>query len=88
MGEDAALDLKAATGVNSIGRIGYMGSRPPPTDSPKNILGHHIHVYRLFVYALCAPTRIRAGFTLEKLMRAMRGTIFAVGELRFSYSND
>ncbi len=41
----------------------------------------------LFVYALCAPTRLRAGFTLEKLMHAMRGTIFTVGELRFSYSN-
>jgi hypothetical protein len=87
LGDDDASRLKAAMGRNSAGKIGYIGPQPP-ADTPKNISGRHIHVYRLYVYALSATTGLKAGFSLGDLKKAVQGKTLAIGQLRFSYSND
>ena len=67
----------ARQGRNDFGRIGYGGPCPPPGPA------HHYH-FRL--YALDAPTNLRAGATEAELLRAMKGHIVARGELVGVYS--
>lgn len=46
-----------------------------------------IHVYRLKVYALSAPTGLAPGFTLDQLMSAIQDTTLGMAQLNVSYSN-
>ncbi len=59
----------------------------PPADLPKDTDKVRIHVYRLKVYALSAPTGLPAGFTLDQLMSAIKDTTLGMAQLNVSYSN-
>ncbi len=73
-------------GMNSAGQIGYRGPQPPAS-IPKDVKPPLIHVYRLTLYALSAPTGLRNGFSLSELRAAMQGTILGRAQLLLSYSN-
>ena len=63
----------------------YQGPAPPadvPADAPKPI----IHIYRLTVYALSAPTGLAAGYTPEELLAAVKDKTLGTAQLNFSYS--
>ncbi len=83
----SAEDRSFVQGVNGAGRIGYMGPQPP-ADFPRNLGRRLIHVYRLTVYALSAPSGLANGFSLGELKAAIEGKVLGVGQLLFSYSND
>jgi Raf kinase inhibitor-like YbhB/YbcL family protein len=61
-----------AQGKNGAGVAGYIGPQPP-SDVPQNAKKPLIHVYRLTVYALSAPTGLTSGFSLDDLKAAMQG---------------
>ena len=74
-------------GVNSAGTIGYTAPQPPaniPAGAKKPI----IHIYRLKMYALSAPTGLTAGFTLPQLEAAIKDKTISKAELDISYSNE
>ena len=73
-------------GKNGAGEIGYTGPQPP-SNIPANARKPLIHVYRLTVYALSAKTGLQNGFTLDRLMAAMKGKILGQAQLLLSYSN-
>lgn len=73
-------------GKNSGGSTGYVGPKPP-SDFPKDVKKPIVHIYRLTVYALSAPTGLKDGFTRVELEAAMKGKIIGISELFFSYSN-
>jgi Raf kinase inhibitor-like YbhB/YbcL family protein len=73
-------------GKNGAGAIGYIGPQPPsnvPADRNKPL----IHVYRLTVYALSAPTGLSNGFSLDDLTAVMKGKTLGQAQLLISYSN-
>jgi Raf kinase inhibitor-like YbhB/YbcL family protein len=73
-------------GKNSMGKIGYTGPKPP-SDIPKDAQKPIIHIYRLTLYALNAPTGLKNGFTLEDFKNAIKEKTIKETQLRISYSN-
>ncbi len=73
-------------GKNGSGKIGYQGPQPP-SDFPKDAKKPIIHIYRLKVYALSAPTGLKDGFTLEELLAAIKGKVIGEAQLNISYHN-
>jgi Raf kinase inhibitor-like YbhB/YbcL family protein len=61
----------ALQGSNGIGRIGYLGPKPP----------FGTHTYRFFVYALDAFMDIRPGASRKQLEREMESHILQTGLL-------
>jgi len=87
LAENASADKHTfVQGANSGGSNGYVGPRPP-SDFPKDQKKPIIHIYRLTVYALSAPTGLKDGFKLDELEAAMKGKVLGKAELFFSYSN-
>lgn len=86
LADNAAAKATFPQGVNDTGEVGYQ-SPAPPADIPKDTKKARIHVYRLTVYALKAPTGLKAGFTLEELEEAIADTTLGVAQLNVSYSN-
>lgn len=84
--DDAAATMHIIQGKNGGGNIGYTAPTPP-ADIPKDTDKVRIHVYRLKVYALSAPTGLQPGFTLDDLMAAVKDTTLAMAQLNVSYSN-
>ncbi len=64
-------------GVNSAGKLGYMGPCPPRGDSA------HRYVFRLF--ALSAMPTLEPRATREQLLAAMQGSTLAVAEIQGRY---
>jgi Raf kinase inhibitor-like YbhB/YbcL family protein len=63
---------------NDAGKVGYAPPCPPAGDDP--------HGYRLFVYALGAPSQIPAGASPQIVDRRIRATkVLGVGILRARY---
>lgn len=84
--DNAAATMKFTQGNNGAGNVGYQAPQPP-ADIPKNTTKVRIHVYRLKVYALAAPTGLASGFSLDDLMNAIRNTTLGMAQLNVSYSN-
>jgi Raf kinase inhibitor-like YbhB/YbcL family protein len=84
--DNAAATLKITQGKNGAGNVGYQAPQPP-ADIPKDTTKVRIHVYRLKVYALSAPTGLASGFSLDDLMNAIKGTTLGMAQLNVSYSN-
>jgi len=82
----SAISHEFTQGKNGAGFIGYMGPQPP-SDFPKDAAKPIIHIYRLKVYALSAPTGLKDGFSLDELLDAMRDKTLGIAELDFSYHN-
>lgn len=77
---------KLILGKNTWGNQAYGGPAPPsnvPSDAPRPI----VHAYRLTVYALSAPTGLKAGFSVDDLKKAMAGKTLGYGQLVISWSN-
>jgi len=75
-----------AQGKNGAGQVGYRGPQPPAA-IPKNVKPPLIHIYRLTLYALSAPTGLQNGFSLAELKAAMEGKILGQAQLLLSYNN-
>lgn len=73
-------------GKNSLGKIGYTGPKPP-SNIPKDAQKPIIHIYRVTLYALNAPTGLKDGFDLEQFKAAVKGKILAEAKMNVSYSN-
>lgn len=84
--DNAAATLKITQGVNGTGKPVYTAPQPP-ADIPKDTDKVRIHVYRLKVYALSAPTGLSTGFSLDDLMNAIKDTTIGMAQLNVSYSN-
>ena len=84
--ENAAATLPITQGRNGTGNTGYTAPQPP-ADIPRATDKVRIHVYRLKVYALSAPTGLHSGFSLDDLMSAIKGTTLGMAQLNVSYSN-
>ena len=84
--DDAAATMKITQGKNGAGNAAYQAPAPP-ADIPKDTTKVRIHVYRLKVYALSAPTGLKPGFTLDELMSTIKGTTLGMAQLNISYSN-
>jgi Raf kinase inhibitor-like YbhB/YbcL family protein len=79
------LKAGAAAALNAPQGIVYQGPAPPadvPADAPKPI----IHIYRLTVYALSAPTGLEPGYSPEALLAAVKDKTLGTAQLNFSYS--
>jgi len=83
---DAARTMKLVLGKNTWGNAAY-GGPAPPSDVPGGVPRPIVHVYRLRVFALSAPTGLPAGFSVDDLTKAMKGKLLGTGELRLSWSN-
>ncbi len=84
--DDAAATMQITQGTNGGGAVGYQAPTPP-ADVPKDTTKVRIHVYRLKVYALSAPTGLPSGFTLDQLQGAIKDTTLGMAQLNVSYSN-
>jgi Raf kinase inhibitor-like YbhB/YbcL family protein len=84
--DNAAATMKITQGTNGGGSVGYQAPTPP-ADIPKDTDKVRIHVYRLKVYALSAPTGLKPGFTLDELRSAIKDTTLGMAQLNMSYSN-
>ncbi len=84
--DNAAATLKISQGKNGAGAIGYTAPAPP-ADVPKDTTKVRIHVYRLKVYALSAPTGLAPGFSLDDQMAAIKDKTLGMAQLNVSYSN-
>jgi len=84
--DNAAATMSITQGTNGGGAVGYQAPTPP-ADVPKDTNKVRIHVYRLKVYALSAPTGLPAGFTLDQLQAAIKNTTLGMAQLNISYSN-
>ncbi len=84
--DNAAATMSFPQGKNGTGKAVYTAPQPP-ADVPKDTDKVRIHVYRLKVYALSAPTGLQAGFSREDLMNAIKDTTLAMTQLNVSYSN-
>ncbi len=73
-------------GKNGAGMPGYTAPQPP-SDFPKDAKRPLIHIYRLTVYALSAPTGLQNGYSLDEFKAAMQGKIIGQAQLFISYSN-
>jgi Raf kinase inhibitor-like YbhB/YbcL family protein len=67
----------AVQGVNSGGKIGYMGPCPPPGKP---------HRYFFRVYGLDAPINLKAASNRSQLEKAMKGHILQQGESMATFS--
>ncbi len=74
-------------GKNGGGQVGYRGPQPP-ADFPPNMGKRLIHIYRLSVFALSAPTGLKNGYSVDELRQAMQGKVIGEARLNISYSND
>jgi len=82
----ASMGKTLVQGTNTFGQTSYRGPAPPadvPADAPRPI----VHVYRLTVYALSAPTGLKTGFSLDDFHKALEGRVLATGQLLLSWSN-
>lgn len=84
--DNAAATMAITQGTNGGGAVGYQAPTPP-ADVPKDTTRVRIHVYRLKVYALSAPTGLPSGFTLDQLQAAIKDTTLGMAQLNVSYSN-
>ena len=85
---NASVEMTALVqGKNSAGQIGYRGPQPQ-ADFPPNMGKRRIHIYRLALYALSAPTGLRKGYTLDQLRSALKDKVLGEARLNLSYSND
>ncbi|HUI70266.1 MAG TPA: YbhB/YbcL family Raf kinase inhibitor-like protein [Spirochaetia bacterium] len=85
---NASADMASLVqGKNGTGQIGYRGPQPP-ADFPPNTGKKLIHVYRLALYALSAPTGLAKGYSLDELRKAIKDKVLAEARLNISYSND
>ena len=78
--------MSITQGKNGTGNAVYTAPQPP-ADVPKDTDKVRIHVYRLKVYALSAPDRTSAGFSLDDLMNAIKDKTLGMAQLNVSYSN-
>jgi Raf kinase inhibitor-like YbhB/YbcL family protein len=69
--------VSADQGINSCGRTGYSGPRPPVWH------GQHRYVFRL--HALDSELELNPGATKEQLLDAMAGKVLATTELIGTY---
>jgi Raf kinase inhibitor-like YbhB/YbcL family protein len=69
--------IEAVQGVNSGGKIGYMGPCPPPGKP---------HRYFFRVFGLDAPIDLKAGSNRSQLEKAMNGHILQQGEAMATFS--
>lgn len=72
-----ALPKGAAQTVNTLGRTGYFGPRPPAGDEP--------HRYHFQVFALDTELELPPGSDREALLEAMQGHVVAHGRLVGSF---
>jgi Raf kinase inhibitor-like YbhB/YbcL family protein len=86
LSDNAAATMSFPQGKNGTGNIGYTAPQPP-ADIPKVTDKIRIHVYRLKVYALSAPTGLKSGFSLDDLMNAIKDKTLKMAQLNISYSN-
>jgi hypothetical protein len=84
--DNAAATTAFPQGKNGTGNVGYTAPQPP-ADIPKDTDKVRIHVYRLKVYALSAPTGLQSGFSLADLMNAVKDKTLTMAQLNVSYSN-
>jgi Raf kinase inhibitor-like YbhB/YbcL family protein len=84
--DNAAATMPIVQGTNGAGNVGYQAPQPP-ADIPKDTTKVRIHVYRLKVYALSAPTGLPRGFSLDDLQAAVKDRTLAMAQLNVSYSN-
>ncbi len=84
--DNAAATMGITQGTNGAGKVGYQAPTPPG-DIPKDTDKVRIHVYRLKVYALSAPTGLKPGFTLDQLQAVIKDTALGMAQLNISYSN-
>ena len=84
--DNAAATMSITQGKNGTGNAVYTAPQPPP-DIPKDTDKMRIHIYRLKVYALSAPTGLPSGFGLDDLRSAIKDTTLGVAQLNISYSN-
>lgn len=84
--DNAAATMSFPQGKNGTGNVGYTAPQPP-ADVPKDTDKVRIHVYRLKVYALSAPTGLQSGFSLDDLMNAIKEKTLKMAQLNVSYSN-
>ncbi len=84
--DDAAATMRITQGSNGTGKAVYTAPQPP-ADIPRDTTKVRIHVYRLKVYALSAPTGLAPGFRLDELMNAIKKTTLGMAQLNVSYSN-
>jgi Raf kinase inhibitor-like YbhB/YbcL family protein len=84
--DNAAATMGITQGTNGTGNAVYTAPAPP-ADVPKDTDKVRIHIYRLKVYALSAPTGLKPGFTLDELMAAIKDTTLGMAQLNVSYSN-
>lgn len=85
---NASVDMASLVqGRNGGGQIGYRGPQPP-ADFPPNTGKRLIHVYRLALYALSAPTGLPKGYSLDELRQAIKDKVLGEARLNISYSND
>jgi len=84
--DNAAATMPITQGKNGTGNAVYTAPQPPP-DIPKDTDKIRIHIYRLKVYALSAPTGLKTGFTLDDLQNAIKSTTLGMAQLNVSYSN-
>jgi Raf kinase inhibitor-like YbhB/YbcL family protein len=84
--DNAAATMPITQGKNGTGSAVYTAPQPPP-DVPKDTDKVRIHIYRLKVYALSAPTGLKSGFSLDDLRSAIKDTTLGMAQLNLSYSN-
>jgi len=84
--DNAAATMPIVQGTNGTGQAVYTAPQPP-ADIPRDTDKIRIHIYRLKVYALSAPTGLRSGFSLDDLRSAIRDTTLGMAQLNISYSN-
>ena len=84
--DNAAATMGITQGKNGTGSAVYTAPAPP-ADVPKDTDKVRIHIYRLKVYALSAPTGLQSGFSLADLMAAIKDTTLGMAQLNISYSN-
>jgi Raf kinase inhibitor-like YbhB/YbcL family protein len=84
--DNAAATMKITQGANGTGKPVYTAPQPP-ADIPKDTKKVRIHVYRLKVYALSAPTGLSTGFSLNDLMKAIKDKTLGMAQLNVSFSN-
>jgi Raf kinase inhibitor-like YbhB/YbcL family protein len=84
--DNAAAAMQITQGKNGAGNAAYTAPQPP-ADIPKETDKVRIHIYRLKVYALSAPTGLSSGFSLDELMGAIKDTTIGMAQLNLSYSN-
>lgn len=82
----ASASGKLVLGKNTWGNQAY-GGPAPPADVPADAARPIVHAYRLTVYALSAPTGLKAGFSVDELRKAMVGKTLGFGQLIVSWSN-